>query len=202
MLIGIVGKARVGKDTFAIVLAEELFKLTKQRYVLMAYAHELKIRVQKDFDLSHEQLWGADKEKQDLRYAKQLGGFFSSNPVDYWSAREILQSYGEFYRSIDYDFWVNNLFEVIEDREYKKVIITDVRHTNETIPIIDRGGVLIKIVRDADKVAPTHGQDHISETAMDTFTNIDIVIENNSTIEEFKYSIKEVAKLLVGRKNK
>lgn len=199
MLIGIVGKARVGKDTFATVLAEELFKLTRQRYVLMAYAHELKMRVQKDFDLSYDQLWGDDKEKQDLRYAKQLGGF-SSNPVDYWSAREILQSYGEFYRSIDYDFWVNNLFEVIDDREYKKVIITDVRHTNEAIPIIDKGGVLIKIIRDADKVAPTHGQDHVSETAMDDFTNIDIVIENNKTLEEFKSSVKEVANLLVGRK--
>lgn len=201
MLIGIVGKARVGKDTFATVLAEELFKLTRQRYVLMAYAHELKMRVQKDFDLSYDQLWGDDKEKQDLRYAKQLGGF-SSNPVDYLSAREILQSYGEFYRSIDYDFWVNNLFEVIDDREYKKVIITDVRHTNEAIPIIDKGGVLIKIIRDADKVIPTHGQDHISETAMDDFTNIDIVIENNKTLEEFKSSVKEVAKLLVDRKNK
>ena len=201
MLIGIVGKARVGKDTFANVLAEELFKLTRQRYVLMAYAHELKMRVQKDFDLSYDQLWGDDKEKQDLRYAKQLGGF-SSNPVDYWSAREILQSYGEFYRSIDYDFWVNNLFEVIDDREYKKVIITDVRHTNEAIPIIDKGGVLIKIIRDTDKVTPTHGQDHISETAMDDFTNIDIVIENNKTLEEFKSSVKEVAKLLVDRKNK
>lgn len=201
MLIGIVGKARVGKDTFANVLAEELFKLTRQRYVLMAYAHELKLRVQKDFDLSYDQLWGDEKEKQDLRYAKQLGGF-SSNPVDYWSAREILQSYGEFYRSIEYDFWVNNLFEVIDDREYKKVIITDVRHTNEAIPIIDKGGVLIKIIRDTDKVAHTHGQDHISETAMDTFTNIDIVIENNKTLEEFKSSVKEVAKLLVDRKNK
>lgn len=199
MLIGIVGKARVGKDTFANVLAEELFKLTRQRYVLMAYAHELKLRVQKDFDLSYDQLWGDEKEKQDLRYAKQLGGF-SSNPVDYWSAREILQSYGEFYRSIVYDFWVNNLFNVIDDREYKKVIITDVRHTNEAITIIDKGGILIKIIRDADKVIPTHGQDHLSETAMDDFTNIDIVIENNKTLEEFKSSVKEVANLLVGRK--
>ena len=143
--------------------------------------------------------WGDEKEKQDLRYAKQLGGL-SSNPVDYWSTREILQSYGEFYRSIDSDFWVNSLFEVIDDREYKKVIITDVRHINEATPIIDKGGVLIKIIRDSGGVTPTHGQDHISETAMDTFTNIDIIIENNKTLEEFKSSVKEVAKLLVDRK--
>jgi len=201
MLIGVVGKARVGKDTFATELAGELFRLTKQRYVLMAYAHELKIRVQKEFDLSYEQLWGDEKEKQDLRYTKQLQGV-SSNPADYWSPREILQSYGEFYRSIEYNFWANRLFEIIDDREYKRVIITDVRHVNEAFPIIDRGGFLIKIVRDTNKVVSTHGQDHISETSMDTFTNIDIVIENNSTIEEFKSSVKEVAKLLISRKNK
>lgn len=201
MLIGIIGKARVGKDTFANVLAEELFRLTRQKYVLMAYAHELKIRVQKDFDLSYEQLWGDEKENQDLRYAKHLGGF-SSDPTDYWSAREILQNYGEFYRSIEYNFWVNSLFEIIDDREYKRVIITDVRHLNETAPIIDRGGVLIKIVRDSDKVAKTHGQNHISETAMDDYTDIDFIIENNETIAMFESSAKEVAKALLDIKNK
>ena len=56
MLIGIIGKARVGKDTFANVLAEELFRLTRQKYVLMAYAHELKMRVQRDFDLSRDNI--------------------------------------------------------------------------------------------------------------------------------------------------
>lgn len=201
MLIGMIGKARVGKDTFANMLAKELFILTGQKYVLMAYAHELKLSVQKDFDLSYEQLWGDEKEKQDLRYTKQLNGV-SSNPVDYWSAREILQSYGEFYRSIEYNFWVNNLFEIIDDREYKQVIITDVRHVNEAVPIIKRNGVLIKIVRDIDKVTYIHGQDHVSETGMDNFTNIDIIIENNKTIEEFRSSAKEVAKLIVDKKNK
>lgn len=201
MLIGIVGKARAGKDTFAVMLAEELFRLTRQRYILMAYAHALKTKVQTDFDLSHEQLWGNEKEKQDLRYAKQFGGL-SSNPLDYWCPREILQVYGEFYRSIDYDFWTNRLFEIIDDREYKNVIITDVRHINEVTPIVERKGILIKIIRDVDKAESIHGDDHISETALDDYNNAEFIIENNRTPEDLKISANDIAKILVKRKNK
>jgi hypothetical protein len=196
MIIGIIGKARAGKDTFGLMLAEELFKLTRQRYVLMAYAHELKIRVQKDFDLSYDQLWGDDKEKQDLRYAKSLKGF-SSNPTDYWCPREILQSYGEFYRSINYNFWADHLFEIIDDKEYKRVIITDVRHINEADPVIDRKGILIKIIRGIDN--DIHGQEHISEVALDDY-NIELVIENNGTLKDLKSAAKEVAKKLIEEK--
>ena len=166
----------------------------------MAYAHELKLKVQKDFDLSYEQLWGDEKEKQDLRYAKNSGGV-SSNPVDYWCPREILQSYGEFYRSINYNFWIDHLFDIIDDREYKNIIITDVRYTNEAIPVIERGGVLVKIVRDTNKVNIIHGQDHISETAMDNYTDIEFVIENNGTLDGFRMAAKEVAIVLVNKIN-
>jgi hypothetical protein len=160
----------------------------------MAYAHELKLRVQKDFDLSYEQLWGDDKEKQDLRYAKSLKGF-SSNPTDYWAPREILQSYGEFYRSIDYNFWVRSLFEIIDDREYKRVIVTDVRYINEADPIMDRKGILIKVIRDTNN--NIHGQEHISEVALDGYDNIRHVIENNGTLKDLKSAAKEVAKKLI-----
>ena len=194
MIIGVIGKARAGKDTFGLMLAEELFKLTRQRYVLMAYAHELKLRVQKDFDLSYEQLWGEEKEKQDLRYAKRLKGF-SSNPTDYWTPREILQSYGEFYRSINYNFWVDHLFEIIDDREYKRVIITDVRYMNEVDPIIDMKGIIIKVIRGIDN--NIHGQEHISEIALDDYDNIRHVIENNGTLKDLKSAAKKVAKKLI-----
>lgn len=193
MIIGILGKARSGKDTFAEMLAKELFNLTRQRYVLMAFAHELKIKVQKDFDMSYEQLWGEDKEKPDLRYAKRLKGF-SSNPIDYWSPREILQSYGEFYRSIDYNFWVNHLFEIIDDKEYKNVIITDVRYTNEADIVMDKGGNLIKMIRDTDN--NIHGQNHISEIELDN-CNTGLVIKNDKTLKDLKSAAKNAAKKLI-----
>lgn len=205
MLIGIMGKARSGKDTFAFMLAEELFKLTKQRYVLIAFAHALKLRVQKEFDLSYEQLWGEEKEVEDTRYNKQfkycdkikLNENGSSNT--FWSPREILQSYGEFYRSIDYNFWIDRLFEVVENRQYENIIVTDVRYANEMDSIIKRKGVLIKIVRDIGKKS-IHGQDHISETGLDDYNNVEAIIENNGTMEEFKVAANDVAKILVKKK--
>lgn len=193
MLIGLLGKARSGKDTFAIMLAEELFELTRQRYVLMAFAHELKIKVQRDFDLSYDQLWGDEKEKQDLRYAKRLKGF-SSNPMDYWTPREVLQKYGEFYRSIDYNFWVNHLFEIIDDKEYKNVIITDVRYTNEADTVMGKGGSLIKIIRDMDN--NIHGQTHISEVELDD-CNTGLIVENDKTLKDLKSAAKNAAKKLL-----
>lgn len=200
MLIGIMGKAGSGKDTFALILAEKLFEITRKKHVLMSFAHELKLRIQKDFDMSYEQLWnGNEKEKSDLRYAKCLNGL-SSNPKDYWTPREILQNYGEFYRSIDSNFWIKHLFEIIDDREYKHVIVTDVRYINEAESVINRNGVLIKIVRNIETANDVHGQDHISEIGLESYNNIDFTVENNGTLKEIKEVAVNIAKELVGRK--
>ena len=105
MIIGIVGKARSGKDTFAEMLAEELFTVSGKRFVLMAYAQELKLRIQRDFDLSYDQLWGDSKEEYDRRYIKNRGNYIAGRrdhdeiKLDYWTPREMMQSYGEFFRS-------------------------------------------------------------------------------------------------------
>ena len=202
MLIGIMGKAGAGKDTFALILAEKLFEITRKRHVLMSFAHELKLRIQKDFDMSYEQLWdGNEKEKSDLRYAKCLNGL-SSNPKDYWTPREILQSYGEFYRSIDSNFWIRHLFEIIDDREYKHVIVTDVRYINEAESVINRNGVLIKIVRNIWTANAVHGQDHISEMELGGYNNIAFTVENNGTLKEIKETAGNIAKELIDRKNR
>jgi hypothetical protein len=193
MIYGVMGKAYSGKDTFGKILAEELNNIQNTPYVLMAYAHELKLRCQNDFDLSYDQLWGDKKEHTDLRYAKKGHGY-SSDPGDYWSAREIMQAYGQFFRMIDYDFWVKNLFKVIEEKEYKNVIITDVRHINEADAVKEHGGFLIKITRD-DKTKP-HGETHISETALDNYTNFDFTILNNLDLDTLRKSTKELVLVL------
>ena len=118
MIVGISGKARSGKDTFAEMLAGELNKVSYPPFVMMAFAHELKTKCQEAFDLTFEQLWGDDKEKEDSRYKKQpkyMGGVRSDKdelPSPYWTAREIMQDFGAFYRTIDSQFWIKNLFKV------------------------------------------------------------------------------------------
>ena len=192
-LISIVGTAYSGKDTFGKMLAEELNKLQYPPYVMMAYAHELKLRCQKDFDLSYEQLWGSEKEKNDLRYPRADYGF-SSNPADYLTGREIMQMYGQFFRTIDYDFWVKNLFKVIEEKEYTNVIITDVRHINEVEAVKEHKGFVIKIIRE-DKTTP-HGESHISETALDNYKDFDFTVMNNSGLKELQDAAKDVVVFL------
>lgn len=192
MIVGLCGRARSGKDTFAEMLAGELFNITGKKFVLMAYATELKLRVQRDFDLSYDQLWGNAKEVEDSRYLKDDGG--------YWTAREILQHYGQFYRSIDSNFWINNLFNVIHDKEYENVIITDVRHPNEATPVSDRNGCVIKVISNRPGMEQIHGTNHISETAMDDYTDIDFVVDNSSGLEELKASAVQVAKFIINLK--
>ncbi len=192
MIISIIGKARSGKNTFAEILAEEIFNLVRKRYVLMAYAHELKNRVQRDFDLSYEQLWGNEKEIPDKRYPKYKEG---SNI--FWTPREIMQDYGELYRSVDYDFWVKELFRVIDEKEYTNVIITDVRHPNEADPVINRGGLIIKITSNRDNKEQVHGENHISETAMDNYDKVDFHITNDGSIEDLRATAQQVVKFII-----
>jgi len=190
MIIGVSGKARSGKDTFAEMLARELQTQTGQSYVLMAYAHELKLKVQKDFDLSYEQLWGDNKEIEDNRYRKHT----RKDGYSYWTPREIMQNYGQFFRTINYDFWVDHLFNVIEEKEYKNVIITDGRHINEVNAVVDRGGFHVRVEREEDEA--THNKQHISETALDDGHRIDFTVQNYGTLEELKETARTVVRFL------
>jgi len=192
MIIGISGKARSGKDTFAKMLARVLQKKTGKTYVLMAYANELKNKIQKDFDMSYEQLWGDEKEVYDQRYLKP--GKWSNNPKVCWTPREVMQAYGQFFREIDYDFWVKYLFRVIEEKNYDNVIITDARHINEVDAVVDRGGYHIRVEReDKDSV---HNEQHISETALDNGHRIDFNVINNGTLKELEAAAEDVVKFI------
>jgi len=202
MIIGITGQARVGKDTFAEILAEELFNESQQKFIMMAYAHELKLRVQKDFDLSYEQLWGDEKEIPDTRYERHFfttltGGIenIETKPV-YWTPREILQFIGtECFRSVDNNFWTKALFRKIAEKEYKNVIITDVRFPNEAEPITKSGGYVVKISRDSKQ--EIHGDSHISETAMNCYENVDFNVNNSGTLDDLRVVAKQAIQFFI-----
>jgi cytidylate kinase len=207
LLVGITGLARSGKDTVAKILVEELYKQTDRLFILMAYAHELKLKVQKDFGLSYEQLWGAEKEIEDKRYKRPFtyrGGVRADRdelPNIYWTPREIMQNYGQFYRTINYNFWVKHLFNIIERNNYKNVIITDVRYQNEAQPIVDSGGYVLRIIR--DNKAEIHNQQHVSEIAMNNYDKIDFIIDNNRTLDELKLNVVDIVEqIVIGENNK
>jgi hypothetical protein len=105
-----------------------------------------------------------------------------------------MQMYGQFFRTIDYDFWVKNLFKVIEEKEYTNVIITDVRHINEAEAVKEHKGFLINITRE-DKTKP-HGETHISETALDNYKDFDFTVINDYGLEELREATKDAVKFL------
>lgn len=199
MIIGISGKARSGKDTFAGFLSKELNKEAYPPYVMMAFAHELKTKCQEAFDLSYEQLWGDDKEEQDKRYPKSNNHFEDSMMKEekanwYWTAREIMQDFGAFYRTIDNEFWIKNLFRVAEQKEYTNVIVTDVRYTNEADYILDNGGYVLRVERET---APdVHNMAHPSEVELDGYNRFTFTVVNNFSLEVLERTAAETVRLL------
>lgn len=66
MIIGISGKARSGKDTFADFLVDIFYTRFNRKFELMAFADELKYLCKIQFDLSYEQLWGILKRNRTI----------------------------------------------------------------------------------------------------------------------------------------
>jgi len=149
--------------------------------------------------LSYEQLWGGDKEAIDARYTKS--DVKCGDLEFYWTAREILQAYGQFFRTIDSEFWVNNLFRMVEDKEYENIIITDIRHPNEAVPVSDRGGFVIRVNSERSDKEAIHGSNHISETIMDSYVGIDFDIRNDGELSELRQAAAQVVKFITGNKN-
>jgi hypothetical protein len=185
-LFAISGKARSGKDAFAEMLAEELNKLAYPPYVLMAFATELKRRCQDAFGLSWEQLWGNEKETPDKRYPL-------SSSDGYWCGRTIMQEFGEWYRTVDNEYWTRILFDVIKEKDYKNVIITDLRYKSEASYITRHGGLLIRINRDGRDVITN--STHASETGLDDY-KFDVEVSNDGTLEDLRRSAKDVLDIL------
>jgi hypothetical protein len=212
IVIGIHGKARSGKDTLAEFLINHFRDKYDQLFFKNAFADELKRMCQKEFDLSNEQLWGDEKEEPDKRYYKPIspnscGLGLSKLPSRYWTAREIMQEVGAFYRKIDYNFWLRkietyvNLLKKLKEDPIKPgvvngVIITDVRYKNES-DYIKKNGILIKIIRD-DR-AGVHGSDHASETNLDDLPDdyFDIHVINNEGLKELSVAAEESSIMII-----
>jgi len=203
MIIGVTGKARSGKDTFAKYLTECLKERHQRNFEHVAFAKQLKMMCQEHFELSDEQLWG-DKKEEWTKFIRipriNLDGYKGSvlEPLeDYWTPREIMQELGGFYRRIDHDFWVKALNLHLIGNDIKDAIITDVRHINECAYVKTNKGVLIKISR--SDVAEIHGMDHESETALDHMPEdyFDIEINNSGTLEDLYAAAEDTSDAII-----
>jgi len=162
MLIGFVGKKGSGKDTIA------LFLESKKRFTKYAFAEPLKKACKELFLLNDNQLYDPnEKETVDL----------------YWNItpRVMLQMIGtDFIRKqFDANFWIKHFVRWFHINKAQNIVVTDCRFQNEIDIIKELGGIVIKIERKTSIF-----DDHISEAGIDNLTNIDFIIENNSTKDE------------------
>jgi hypothetical protein len=177
-IIGLIGKKRSGKDTFAATLVEE------RGFARFAFADPLK-----EAALSLDPLIRLEQDETHL----STGGFVYGERIERLSAivgrvgwerakeirevRRTLQNYGVAIREIDEGFWVRGTL----DRALAHpgpVVVTDVRFPNEAEAILNAGGRIVRIVR------PGLASDdsHVSETALDGYP-ADLDVLNSGTVE-------------------
>lgn len=189
MILSISGKINSGKDT----IAEIVTQITPYyNWEVKKFAGKLKTIA--------EILTGIPKHHfEDQEFKKQYMG-----PEWGMTYRELLQKLGtEAMRDgLHENVWINALFadyqattvavgtsefDITEKDELPNWIITDCRFPNELNAIKERNGLTIKVVRDNAVVS-----DHPSETALDTYTNWNYVIDNNGSIEDLKAKVSEI----------
>ena len=160
-LIGLTGKARSGKDTFAGYLS----------YVLKIPPYALASPIKRNVN----QMFGWDDRHSDGELKEVIDETLGFSP------RKAYQVFGtEFGRHLNPDIWIN--MARAQYRMIGKLIITDVRFDNEAKWIQSEGGIVIEVVRDSIKAV----EGHSSETGVNR-EYIDYTIENNGSLNDLMY---------------
>jgi len=212
MILGVAGKLESGKDTFADFFVKNYW------YHKMAFADNLKRMCMDVFNLTNDQCyttegkfkefdepiimtrdhalkifkWLHDENKWVL-HAKQIDDIIALAGAKFSSPRVVLQYVGtEVMRDcVDPDIHSKILFEEIERRSLKYVVIADARFENERIAVKKFGGkmILVDCVQTREQEST-----HRSETGLGSKEEYDVVIVNdkNAGLESFHNKIKYV----------
>lgn len=172
MIIGLTGKAGVGKDLFS-----ELIKKHLDSAESFAFAKPIKEAAKILFNFTDEQLYDQiKKEEIDIRWKK------SPRQILQWLGTDILREH------IDQDFFIKCIKQKIENSDKNFIIVTDVRFPNEAEFIRSMDGKVVKIIR--PNAVTTEHNGHITEQGI-ADKLIDEIIINDGTIEDFENKIIE-----------
>jgi hypothetical protein len=180
-IIGVLGKKRAGKDTFARRLVEA------HGYTRLAFADALR-----DAALALDPIIpAAYRDGEPLReygwhrLSDEVEAFGWEDAKAHPEVRRTLQNYGVAIRDLDPDFWVRVVMDQARDID-GPVVITDVRFPNEA-EAVERASMrdVADIGRTVRVARPGIISDdtHISETALDSWTP-DMTIPNAGTVED------------------
>lgn len=174
--VGLIGKARSGKDTVGQRLGRTY------AYTRVAFADPLK-----DMALRLNPIVGTDND------TLAVPGERLRDVVDFWGwerakdelpeVRRVLQNIGQGVREHDEDFWVRVALRKIDAAEKWNlpVVVTDVRYENEARALRDRGFALIRVTRPGTGAG--ENATHDSETELDTWAT-SLTIANTGTLDD------------------
>lgn len=173
-LLGLSGKKRSGKDTFADRL------VTEHGYTRVAFAD-----VMKEAALALDPIMWTDNlpdqfgEPGYVRLSEVVSSLGWEAAKGRNEVRRTLQRLGtEMGRKLfGESFWVDQAMLKVEAID-GPVVITDVRFPNEADAVVEAGGVALRIERPSIVSTDTHP----SETALDDYDNFALVVPNLSTL--------------------
>lgn len=186
MIVGMIGKKRSGKDTFAGTLVEE------RGFQRFAFADPLKDAVlkvnpivfcagPKSDDPRAEVVGAAARQPRPRRLQDVVRTLGWEEAKENREVRRLLQEYGVAIREIQEDFWVRATLDraLAVEASGTPVVVTDVRFPNEADEVRERGGVIVRIVRPGQ----VSNDSHASETALDDYVE-DVLIVNDGTLDD------------------
>ena len=193
MLIGLLGKKRVGKDT----VAEYLIK--KYNFIRYAFADPIKEIAKIMFNFSDEQLYGNQKEIIDPRWGISPRNFFQKFGTE-MTQYDIYKHFPQLREKIPpREMWVVIFQEwyrkKVEENPNIRVVISDVRFIHELNRIKELDGIIIRIIR-PDIELKNQNETHLSEIENQdvVFDMIDFTIINNSEIKSYHNKIDKIMK--------
>jgi hypothetical protein len=183
-ILGITGRKRSGKDTFAARL------ISHHGFTRVAFADPLKA-VARDLDPMVEI---PSYDAVHIRLSEVLGPDVNwETAKELPEVRRLLQALGVAVRKhVGEDAWVAAAITAT-DAIPGPVVITDVRFPNEAECVWQEGGWIARILR------PSLPADdlHISETALDSLTP-DYAISNGGTVEQLHTYADKIATAVLG----
>lgn len=179
MLIGITGHKFAGKSTVANMLSEIL------GYETYSFADKLKDVTCILSGCTREQLEDYDFKENELVPDYLRPYCLNAEKPTY---RAFLQHFGsEVMRGINDNIWIDCTLSKCGE----SAIISDVRFPNEAKAIRDRGGIIVKVVRDGVVSKDTHS----SEKNVENIAG-NIIVFNDGSLEHLKAMVTEVANII------
>ncbi|WP_395295561.1 hypothetical protein ACF9IK_20075 [Kitasatospora hibisci] len=176
--IGIIGRARTGKDT----LGERL--VSKHGFARVAFADSLKGAV-----LRANPLFSLDGRHGRARIADYVEEFGWEHAKTNPEVRRTLQAFGQSIRDIDSGFWIRAAMRQARNlgKTGRPIAITDVRYKNEATALEAAGFVLVHLHRPG-----VTRLSHESEGALGP-EDAHVAITNDGTLAELHAKADDIA---------